>query len=66
MHVDRWLLPWAMVDHKAVYEEAVQENDKDMAQSIKDAFVVRSLPTIAQQVAIGMCLPPHIWSTNSL
>jgi hypothetical protein len=40
-----WLLPWVMVGRKAVYDKAVQENDKDMARSIKDAYVVRSLPT---------------------
>jgi hypothetical protein len=55
-----------MVGRRAIYDEAVQKNDKDMAQSIKDASVVRSLPTTAWQVAIGMCFPPHIWSTNSL
>jgi hypothetical protein len=36
-----------MVGRKAIYDEAVQKNDKDMAQSIKDASVVRSLPTTA-------------------
>jgi hypothetical protein len=55
-----------MVGRRAVYDEAVQKNDKDMGQLIKDAYVIRSLPTTAQQAATGMCLPPHIWSTNSL
>ncbi len=55
-----------MVDCRAVYDKAVQENNKDMAQLIKDTSVVRSLPTTAQQAAIGKYLPPHMWSTNSL
>jgi hypothetical protein len=49
-----------MVDCRAVYDKAVQENNKEMAQLIKDTSVVRSLPTTAQQAAIGKCLPPHI------
>jgi hypothetical protein len=49
-----------MVGRRALYDEVVQENDKDMAQSINDASVVRSLPTITRQPAIGMCLPPHM------
>jgi len=55
-----------MVSRKAFYNEVVQENDKDMVNSINDASVIRSLPTIARQAAIGMCLLPHMWSTNSL
>jgi hypothetical protein len=49
-----------MVGRRAVYDEAVQKNDKDMGQLIKDAYVIRSLPTTARQAATGMCLPPHI------
>jgi hypothetical protein len=55
-----------MVGRRAFYDEVVKENDKDMVQSINDTSVVRSLPTIARQAAIGMCLPPHMWSTNFL
>ncbi|CAM6034337.1 unnamed protein product [Sphagnum compactum] len=42
---------------RAVYDKAVQENNKDMAQLIKDTSVVRSLPTTAQQAAIDAGLP---------
>ncbi|CAM6034338.1 unnamed protein product, partial [Sphagnum compactum] len=42
---------------RAVYDKAVQENNKDMARLIKDTSVVRSLPTTAQQAAIDAGLP---------
>jgi hypothetical protein len=48
-----------MVDCRAVYDKAVQENNKDLAQSIKDISVVRTLPTTAQRAAIGKWLAPH-------
>jgi hypothetical protein len=48
-----------MVDCRAVYDKAVQENNKDLAQSIKDISIVRTLPTTAQRAAIGKWLAPH-------
>jgi len=48
-----------MVDCRAVYDKAVQENNKDLAQSIKDISIVRTLPTTAQRAAIGKGLAPH-------
>jgi hypothetical protein len=47
-----------MVDCRAVYDKAVQEN-KDMTQMIKDTFFVRTLPFTAQQAAIDEWLVPH-------
>ncbi|CAK9880756.1 unnamed protein product [Sphagnum jensenii] len=42
---------------RAVYDKAVQENNKDLAQSIKDISIVRTLPTTAQRAAIDAGLP---------